>query len=97
MRLAAKPHIRSGQCSKLVADVDLSKQNVHLKKRIKYSLLWVERIMAYTDFSKVPYSLRPDCTMYSSLVSINTSVINATPGMASNFGNGSIFHKKCPI
>lgn len=70
---------------------------MHLKKRIKYSLLRVERIMEYTDFSKVPYSLRPDHTMYSSLVSINTSVINATPGTASNFGNGSIFHKKCPI
>lgn len=34
LRLAAKPHIRSEQCSKLVADVGLSKQNVHLKKEL---------------------------------------------------------------
>ena len=64
------------------------------EKRIKYSLLWVERIMDYTDFSKVPYSLHPVCIMHSSLVSINTSVSNATPGTALNFGNGSIFHNK---
>lgn len=50
--------------------------------------------MEYTDFSKVPYSLHPVCIMHSSLVSINTSVSNATPGTALNFGNGSIFHNK---
>lgn len=40
---------------KLVADADLSKQNVHLKKELNGSL-WMERILEYTDFLKLPHS-----------------------------------------
>lgn len=58
LRLSAKPHIRSRQCSKLVADVDLSKQNVHLKKELN-TIYFKWRELWNTQISQKFHSLFP--------------------------------------